>query len=69
MVATPIYEGFIPPAEVDTVLAGFGPFHPLNRIGTTEDVSNAVTFLLSEHAGWITGTIMDVDGGVMAGRN
>src|SRR5437763_1337881 len=25
VVATPIYEGFIPPAEVDTVLAGFGP--------------------------------------------
>ena len=69
VVATPIYEGFIPPAEVDTVLAGFGPFHPLNRIGTTEDISNAVTFLLSEKASWITGTIMDVDGGVMAGRN
>ena len=69
VVATPIYEGFIPPAEVDTVLAGFGPFHPLNRIGTTEDISAAVTFLLSEQASWITGTIMDVDGGVMAGRN
>jgi NAD(P)-dependent dehydrogenase (short-subunit alcohol dehydrogenase family) len=69
VVATPIYEGFIPPAEVDTVLTGFGPFHPLNRIGTTEDISAAVTFLLSEQASWITGTIMDVDGGVMAGRN
>ncbi|WP_436535739.1 SDR family NAD(P)-dependent oxidoreductase [Actinoplanes sp. HUAS TT8] len=69
VVATPIYEGFIPPAEVDTVLAGFGPFHPLNRIGTTEDISAAVTFLLSEQAGWVTGAIWDVDGGVMAGRN
>ncbi|MFD9705934.1 SDR family NAD(P)-dependent oxidoreductase [Lentzea sp. NPDC059081] len=69
VVATPIYEGFIPPAEVDAVLAGFGPFHPAGRVGTTEDISAAVTFLLSERAGWVTGAVWDVDGGVMAGRN
>jgi NAD(P)-dependent dehydrogenase (short-subunit alcohol dehydrogenase family) len=43
VVATSIYEGFIPPAEVDTVLAGFGPFHPLNRIGTSETAGESVT--------------------------
>ena len=69
VVATPIYEGFIPPAEVSSALAGFNSFHPIGRIGTTEDVSAAVTFLLSDQAGWVTGAIWDVDGGVMAGRN
>ena len=53
VVATPIYEGFIAPAEVDNVLAGFNSFHPIGRIGTTEDVSAAIVFLLSDQAGWV----------------
>jgi NAD(P)-dependent dehydrogenase (short-subunit alcohol dehydrogenase family) len=38
--------------------------HPLKRIGTTEDIANMCTFLLSEKAGWITGQVMHVDGGM-----
>lgn len=38
--------------------------HPLQRLGTPEDVARAVVFLLSDAAAWITGVILPVDGGV-----
>lgn len=39
---------------------------PLGRVGRGEDMANAVAFLLSDKASFITGTELTVDGGVMA---
>lgn len=39
---------------------------PLQRMGTPEDVARATLFLMSDAAQWITGSNLDVDGGMLA---
>lgn len=36
---------------------------PMGRLGTPADIANAVALICSEDAGWITGQLIDVDGG------
>jgi len=68
VVETPVYNTFIPDDQVDGVLDGFNAFHPLGRNGQPQDISSAILFLSGESAGWITGVLLPVDGGVTAGR-
>jgi 3-oxoacyl-[acyl-carrier protein] reductase len=37
----------------------------MGRIGETEDIANAITFLASPESGWITAQMLTVDGGRM----
>lgn len=68
-VETPAYERFMSAEEAREVLDSVNGFHPLGRHGQPEDVVEAILFLASERASWITGTTLPVDGGVLAGRS
>ncbi len=68
VVQTPVYEAFIPIDAIPESLAAFASLHPIGRIGQPIDVANAIAFLASDNASWITGIVMPVDGGVIAGR-
>jgi meso-butanediol dehydrogenase/(S,S)-butanediol dehydrogenase/diacetyl reductase len=43
-------------------------WYPLRRVGEPEDVAAAAAFLASDDASWITGEVLRVDGGLLAGN-
>jgi NAD(P)-dependent dehydrogenase (short-subunit alcohol dehydrogenase family) len=69
VVETPVYNTFLTDAQVAEVLPTFNSFHPLGRNGQPRDVAEAILFLASDQASWITGAVLPVDGGVTAGRH
>ena len=40
---------------------------PLGRVGSVDDVANAVAFLASDGASYITGHVLNVNGGMLMG--
>ncbi|SMF83479.1 SDR family NAD(P)-dependent oxidoreductase [Pseudobacteriovorax antillogorgiicola] len=69
VVVSPIYKAFIEEDKIEESLSGFQSLHPLGRLGRPKDIADGIDFLLSDKADWITGTILNVDGGVMAGHS
>ena len=50
------------PAETQQRLAGQ---HPVQRLGTPDDVAHAALYLASDAAGWVSGVTLDVAGGAV----
>jgi NAD(P)-dependent dehydrogenase (short-subunit alcohol dehydrogenase family) len=65
-----VSPGYIPTPGYDLVgitseaLVPVIPRIPLGRLGTTQDIANAVAFLASEESSYITGAELVVDGGI-----
>jgi meso-butanediol dehydrogenase/(S,S)-butanediol dehydrogenase/diacetyl reductase len=51
------------------VFAKLGKWYPLGRVGEVEDIASAVAFLGSHEAAYISGAVVPVDGGMLAGMN
>jgi len=64
-----VAPGFITSAMTealpDSVTENFMNLIPLKRFGTSQDVADAVKFLLSDEAGYITGQVINVNGGLL----
>ena len=65
-VRTPIWEPRL--ARDPRVFNRLAAWYPLGRVGEPDDVARAILFLASDDAAWITGAVLPVDGGLMAGR-
>ena len=51
----------------DDALARLTGLYPLGRVGEPADIAAAIAFLASDDAAWITGIVLPVEGGVLAG--
>jgi 3-oxoacyl-[acyl-carrier protein] reductase len=64
-----VAPGFIETAMTealdDTVREALQARIPLGRLGTPEDVAHAIAFLCTEDAGYITGQVLTIDGGMV----
>jgi NAD(P)-dependent dehydrogenase (short-subunit alcohol dehydrogenase family) len=53
--------------SVEQAFQRFGAAHPIGRIGEPEEVAELAAFLVSDRAGFCTGSDYRIDGGLTAG--
>lgn len=65
---TPMIDGYFQdqpdPHQARRLAEGL---HPLGRLGRPDDIADAMVYLSSDEAAWVTGTALVVDGGLTAG--
>ncbi|ADO42190.1 SDR family oxidoreductase [Ketogulonicigenium vulgare] len=66
-VRTPAWDSRL--ARKPDVMDGLKRWYPLGRVASPEDIAKPITFLASEGAAFISGAIIPVDGGLMAGNH
>ncbi|NNG20188.1 SDR family oxidoreductase [Naumannella sp. ID2617S] len=52
-------------AENPQIMQQLGQHYPLGRVGQASDVADALLFLASDQASWITGAVLPVEGGIL----
>ncbi|MET0377671.1 MAG: SDR family oxidoreductase [Spongiibacteraceae bacterium] len=58
-IPTEAMKGHVSDELLETIIGNT----PMRRVGSTDDLVHALRFLTSEHAGWVTGQILTIDGG------
>lgn len=61
LVNTPLADKFL---NNDAKMEKASERHPMQRVGTPQEMAEATAFLLSEKSGWMTGQVLTIDGGI-----
>jgi 3-oxoacyl-[acyl-carrier protein] reductase len=61
LVDTPLALKFL---NNDTKVEKANERHPLGRVGNAQEIAQATAFLLGEESSWMTGSVLQLDGGI-----